>query len=92
MTLNTYVMELNEYLDIEWELGDVIDEVDHTEFHEAEGYDKEGRKFSATISMVDKKSGVRPAILCHCKKRNEHWKNQSSIITLKLRLLNYVNE
>ena len=57
MTLNTYVMELNEYLDIEWELGDVIDEVDHTEFHEAEGYDKEGRKFSATISMVDNKHG-----------------------------------
>lgn len=55
--MTTYVPELNEYIEIDWEIGDILDVVDHTQFCEAEGEDDQGRKYTGTIAIVDNNFG-----------------------------------
>ncbi len=57
MQTNEYIETLDEHVNIEWELGDIVDYDDHIDFHEATGEDTEGRYYEATISMVDNRHG-----------------------------------
>lgn len=57
MTTNEYIPELNEHVDIEWELDDIVDYDNHIDWHMADGEDESGRKYKATISMIDNRHG-----------------------------------